>query len=111
MTSSGNALPATVDDTTTEKPRRRRSGGNAAETRPAAGWQDRYPRAITGLSNPRPPAVPATLQLSLEEYYAACSLIGLLGSQGSEPNQEWAAEWACKMGALMAKKCRKKWHP
>ena len=66
--------------------------------------------AKTPVVNPRVPAVPASLDLSLEQYYAACALVGLLGSQATEPDQEWAAEWACCMGELMAKKCRKKWH-
>lgn len=40
--------------------------------------------------------------LTVENYFAACALIGLLASQGAEPDPEWACEWATDMGRRMA---------
>jgi hypothetical protein len=56
------------------------------------------------VSNPRPPAVPATLGLTLEEYFAAAALMGLLAAQDEEFDQDWASEWALDIGAKMATK-------
>jgi len=67
------------------------------------GWQGRG----TDWANPRPPAVPASLALSLEEYFAAAALMGLLAAQQGEPDMEWCAEWALKMGRELAAKARK----
>lgn len=85
--------------------------------KPKPGWQSWHrftsgpsPRS-TELVNPKPPAVPATLALTLEQYYAACALIGILGSQSAEPDREWLANWACEMGDVMARKCRSRWKP
>jgi hypothetical protein len=43
-----------------------------------------------------------TLDIRLDEYYAAATLMGLLASQHDEPNQKWACEWAFDMGRRMA---------
>lgn len=76
------------------------------QERPVAGWNAREVR--TGLQNPRTPAVPASLELSLEEYYAAAALVGLLSAQEKEPDIEWAAQWAHEMGVTMAAESRKR---
>lgn len=67
------------------------------------GWNSR--RAI---KNPKPPAVPATLDLSLEEYYAAAGAIGLLSAQLDEPEAQWAAEWSLDFGEKMAAEARRR---
>ena len=54
--------------------------------RPMAGWN----AWESGFSNPRVPSVPATLELTLEEYYAAAALMGLLAAQRKEPDIAWA---------------------
>jgi hypothetical protein len=55
-----------------------------------------------GWRNPRTPAVPATLHLTLDEYFAAASVMGLLASQVEEPDLQWCANWSLKMGRKMA---------
>ena len=60
------------------------------------------------LTNPRPPAAPATLDITLEEYYAAAGAIGLLSAQIEEPDPEWVCEWSHKFGATMAEAARKR---
>lgn len=55
-----------------------------------------------------PPAVPATLELTLEEYYAAAAAIGLLAAQGDEPDPLWASQWALDFGTIMAAEARKR---
>lgn len=72
------------------------------------GWKPRRPRTATALANPRPPAAPATLDLTLEEYYAAAGAMGLLAAQGEECDPEWAAEWALKFGVKLAAKARER---
>lgn len=71
--------------------------------RPVPGWNARTP-----FVNPRAPAVPATLDINLEEYYTAAALIGILCAQGNEPDMDWAADWSEKMGAKMAARSRKR---
>lgn len=86
---------------TRRAPRRPRQAhrGAGRNDKPAPGWQ-----AMHGaLANPRPPAVPATLHLTLEDYFAAAALIGLLASQGNEPDQEWVRDWSYRMGRKMAR--------
>lgn len=68
-----------------------------------AGWNPR-----TALKNPRPPAVPASLELTLDEYYAAAGAIGLLSAQIEEPEPGWAARWALDFGEQMATEARKR---
>jgi hypothetical protein len=63
---------------------------------------------MDGLSNPRPPAVPATLNITLEEYYAAAGAIGLLSAQLHEPDPEWAMKWSFEFGERMAKEARRR---
>lgn len=58
------------------------------------------------LQNPRPPAAPASLDLSLEEYFAAAGVIGLLSAQVEEPDAEWASRWALAFGKTMAAHAR-----
>lgn len=71
--------------------------------RPQPGWQghDQF------LQNPRPPAVPATLDLDLEGYYAACGAIGILAAQTRQPDLDWVVDQASKFGEKMARKIRK----
>lgn len=75
-------------------------------------WHDDDPapcwNAVTELQNPRSPSVPATLHLSLTEYFAASALIGLLSAQQKEPEMEWAARWALEMGHKMATESRRR---
>lgn len=73
---------------------------------PAPGWNARPER--TELQNPRPPAVPGTLNLTLNEYYAATALMGLLSAQHKEPEMKWAAAWSHDMGDAMATEARKR---
>jgi hypothetical protein len=58
--------------------------------------------------NPRAPAVPATLDINLEEYYTAAVAIGLLSSQAQEPDQDWATRWSFGMGARMAAEAKRR---
>ena len=84
-------------------------GSSSARRLPAkvsAGWKPRRPEA--GLTNPKPPALPATLHLTLEEYYAAAGAMGLLAAQGEECDPEWASEWALNFGAVMARAARER---
>jgi hypothetical protein len=73
-------------------------------SKPTPGWN----LDGTTVVNPKPPAVPATLHINLAQYYAACALIGLTSSQQKEPNKEWAANWAIHMGAIMARKAKRR---
>lgn len=70
---------------------------------PSRGWNSRR-----ALKNPRTPAVPATLDISQEEYFAAAALMGLLAAQMEQPDAEWAAGLALDFGATMAKKARQR---
>ena len=81
-----------------------KTGTAHAVSTPIRGWQGRG----ATLTNPRPPAVPATLMLSIEEYYAAAALMGLLAAQEGEPDMDWCAEWAWKMGRQLAATTRGK---
>lgn len=79
---------------------------SATPPKPTPGWKARgAPRP--GWKNPRAPSVPATLDLTLDEYFAATSLMGLLASQAAEPNQRWCCDWSFKMGQTMAKAARR----
>ncbi len=71
------------------------------------GWRGRQEQ--TSVTNPKPPTVPATLHINLEQYYTACALIGLLSSQASEPNREWVANWSCDVGQAVAVEAKKRW--
>jgi hypothetical protein len=57
---------------------------------------------ITAFVNPRPPSVPATLNITLDEYFATASLIGLLSASKREPNKQWAKDWSYEMADMMA---------
>lgn len=61
-----------------------------------------------GWRNPRTPSVPATLDLTLDEYFTATSLMGLLASQAEEPDRQWCCDWSFKMGKTMAREARKR---
>lgn len=74
-----------------------------AATTPRPGWN-----VHLGFRNPRTPAVPATLDLTLEEYFAAAALVGLLSAQQVQPDMKWASQWASEMGAAMAAESRKR---
>jgi len=69
------------------------------------GWNTQ-PRL--GFRNPRVPSVPASLDLTLEEYFAAAGIVGLLSAQLEQPDQDWAADWALNFGTLMAQKARQR---
>jgi hypothetical protein len=75
--------------------------------RPAAGWKARVV-ARPPFVNPRPPSVPSTMDLRLDEYFAGAALIGVLASQGEEPDVEWACQWAWDMGHKMARQAVKR---
>ncbi len=82
--------------------RSRRAGAGAGATKkPTPGWRG-IASLRQGWRNPRTPAVPATLDLTLDEYYAAASVMGLLASQVEEPDLKWCADWSLKMGRTMA---------
>ena len=84
------------------KTRRPRTVGAAADIAP--GW-----KGVTSLLlNPRPPSVTAHLELTLEDYYACGSLMGLLAAQHEEPDQAWVEEWSIRMGERMAAAIRRR---
>jgi hypothetical protein len=58
------------------------------------------------LVNPRPPSVPATLSITLDEYFATASLIGLLSASKREPNKQWAKDWSYEMGDADGRRVR-----
>lgn len=72
---------------------------------PTPGW-----KSSEAFANPRPPAVPATLDLTLEEYFGAAALMGLMSAQHGEPNKGWASRWALDLGEAMASEARRRRH-
>jgi hypothetical protein len=82
--------------------RRRRLA--TASDRPTPGWQG----WDTALANPRPPSVPATLNLNLAEYFTAAALIGSLSAQTKEPDPKWACEWSFGLGERMASEAQRR---
>jgi hypothetical protein len=88
-------------------PLSRRDGDGDRAGKPTPGWKPRLDTR-TAFVNPRPPAVPAMLDIRIEEYYAAASLMGLLASMGDEPDQKWACRWAFQMGTRMARESKKR---
>lgn len=52
--------------------------------------------------------MPATLHITLEEYYAAAGAIGLLSAQLQEPDPKWASEWSLDFGEQMAAEARRR---
>lgn len=91
----------------TTKPRRPGAGKAASNTKPTPGWKG-WATLRTGWRNPRPPAVPATLELTLEEYFAAASVMGLLASQADEPDRQWCSDWSLRLGRTMAREARRR---
>lgn len=86
-------------------PRRNpRQAGRVAARKPTPGWKS----APTVFLNTRAPSVPSTLAISLEEYFAAGALVGLLASQHDEPDHRWACAWSFKMGRGMAAEALKR---
>jgi len=91
----------------------RRPGAGAAGTRdnirrrPTPGWKG-LSSARVGWRNPRTPAVPATLDITLDEYFTATSLMGLLASQVDEPDPKWCRDWSFRMGRTMAAEARRR---
>src|SRR5436189_6435218 len=69
---------------------------------PTPGWKG-HPITALGWRNPRVPSVPASLDLNLDEYYTAATLVGLVGSQITEPNKRWCRDWCFDMGSMMAR--------
>ena len=86
------------------RPIRNRGGKDAAE--PPPGWRG-HPFPIA-LLNPKSPSVPATLDLTLEDYYTSSAVIGMLASQFGEPNREWACRWVLDFGEKLARASRKR---
>lgn len=81
-------------------------GGRAEKQKPGAGWKPRTTR--TNWQNPRPPGTPATLDLTLGEYFAAAATIGVLAAQGEEPDREWLQDWSLEYGYEMAEKAKRR---
>ena len=48
------------------------------------------------------------MDLRLDEYYAAAALMGVLASQGDEPDHKWVCEWSWKMGREMANEAKRR---
>ncbi len=84
---------------------RRGGGTDIASNGPTAGWKS---HRVLAFANPRTPAVPATLDLQLDDYFAAATLMGLLASQAEKPEKEWACEWSFAMGEIMARRARER---
>jgi len=91
----------------------RRSGAGAGgvrsspRRRPTPGWKG-WSTLRIGWRNPRTPSVPATLDITLDEYFTATSLMGLLAGQIEEPSHKWCRDWSFKMGAMMASFARRR---
>lgn len=78
-----------------------KAGGN----RPTPGWKG---TAIAdGWVNPRPPALPATLHLTLEAYYTGCAMIGILAAQTEQPDLDWVSNLAIAQGTNTAAKIKR----
>lgn len=75
--------------------------GTGRKPAPTPGWKPRSEQR-RGWKNPRPPSVPSSLDINLEEYYAGATLLGLLASQSEEPNKRWCRDWSFQMGEIMA---------
>lgn len=90
---------------TRQKRTRLRRDGKVGPTR---GWKGFAAAGARGFVNPRAPSVPATLDLTLKEYFAATSLMGLLASMTDEPDQAWACSWAFRMGEKMAAESKRR---
>jgi hypothetical protein len=56
----------------------------------------------------RPDGTVDGLDLSLEEYFAAVALLGVLASQSHEPDHVWACRWAWTMADHMMDEARKR---
>jgi hypothetical protein len=41
------------------------------------------------------------MDLRLDEYYAGAALIGVIASQGEEPDLRWVREWTWKLADQM----------
>jgi hypothetical protein len=41
------------------------------------------------------------MDLRLDEYYAGAALIGVIASQGEEPDTKWVREWTWKLADQM----------
>ena len=81
--------------------------GAGGRGKPTPGWKGASQLRV-GWRNPRTPAVPATLDLNLTEYFTATSLMGLLASQIDEPDRQWCCDWSFKMGTVMARAAAKR---
>lgn len=69
-------------------------------------WRERAAHAAT--VNPRPPTLPTGVITSLEEYYAACAVIGMLAALTDEPDTDSAVAWSCDFGEKMAREARRR---
>ncbi len=65
----------------------------------------------TPMQNPRPPAAPGSLNLNLEQYYAACAVMGAVSAHQHQgpPDMNSLTDWACDVGDMMAKKAKQRW--
>jgi len=60
--------------------------------------------------NPRPPALPAGVIRTLEEYYTAAALMGVIAAQGEAPELDGLTNWAIAAGEMAARKVKaKRW--
>lgn len=75
---------------------------------PTRGWTSEPPRQRMAWMNPRTPAVPASLDLNHEEYYAGAALVGIVSAQTAEPAPEWVSELAFKIGQRMAAEAQRR---
>lgn len=89
--------------------RKPRAGAGAGDRpgKPTPGWKG-IAQLRVGWRNPRTPAVPATLDITLDEYFAAASVMGLLASQVEEPDPQWCADWSFRMGRTLAREARRR---
>jgi hypothetical protein len=86
----------------------RGAGGRGAHKKPTPGWKSRPMNWIGGWRNPRTPAVPASLDINHAEYFAAATLMGLVGAQDDEPDKGWCRDWSFEMGEMMAAEAKRR---
>lgn len=77
---------------------------------PSWGWQGRSSALRRGLLNPRAPSVPHSLadDLTLEDYFTASALIGVLAAQYEQPDHKWVEQETLAIGARMAAAARRR---
>lgn len=88
--------PSSARKGTAAPPPRQAGRAKPGKSEPAPGW----PRG-TRFVNPRPPSVPTTLDLRLNEYFAGAIVMGLMAASDREPNKRWTRKWSFDMGDEM----------